>query len=679
MKNKLKLIPLEERIVLDAALGSAIAHTSSHPAPASNIIYVDAHAASGGNGSSWAHAYNSLQDALTAASHTSTPEQIWIAQGNYTPSQVYSPNGVTGGASGLNTAQLQTFNLPNNVTLIGGFVSGDTSISQSNPSLHPTLLNGSLGNGTDVWHVVTLGNDISQTGVTATLENLTVENGLANGPDSLSSTGTLNYSHESGGGIYETFGSNLTISGVTLTNDSAALAANQGIPPPATASGLVPGGGGIAVIDSTLTVNNSTFTHDSAGVATTVYGDGGAIYADQSNVTISNSTFNNNTAATSGGAVALESMTSAVNISDSTFNANSVTNAPAPNFGGGGGIQIYNSDLNLSNSVVSNNTSQYSAGAMLIQFQADSPHSIVLQGDTFSGNYARYEAGAITVTSQGDANAADLVTINNSFFLNNYSAGVAGGIDIDSINVNINNTEFVGNTAAGSAGALNSDDFFNSFLGTPFTTVNLNKDTFLANVAQGSVAANAGWTGLFSGAAFGATLSPGGGAVESMWNSQINVMNSTFTGNLALNGDGAAFLNGGGHMYLGSTSNIIATATTMTLSNDTIVGNIALKGNGGAMANETDAPGYPQPDLIVKNSLISLNSASNDGGGIYSNDTIDTIQGDTFLLNFASKGSEVWATDSTINGESSSSATAAHDLALANSFYLLHNGDIVLS
>ena len=692
MKTMLKIIPLEERIVLDAALGSAMAQdfAASSSSAAHNIIYVDAHATPGGDGTSWKHAYSSLQDALTKAASTSAPEQIWIAEGNYTPSKVYDPNGVTGGASGLNTAQLQTFNLPSNVTLIGGFVSGDKSINQSNPLLHQTILNGSLGNGTDVWHVVTAGNDISKTGITATLTNLTIENGLANGPDAVTATGGLIYSHESGGGIYEAWGSNLTLNNVTLLNDSAALAASQGIPPPAGGgSGLVPGGGGISVIDSTLTVNNSTFSHDVAGIATTAYGDGGAIFGFDSSITINKSSFFNNSAASSGGAVAVES-SSLLTIDKSIFTGNSTTNPPTPNFAGGAGVQVFNTDLILTNSVFTNNNASYESGGLLIQFQADAAyggHHVLVQNDTFTGNTAVYESGAITVTSQGNASTSDLVTIDNSKFLNNFSGGTAGAVDVDSINVNITNSQFIGNYSAGSAGALNTDNFFNSFLGTPFTTVNVSNSTFLNNTAEGSVTALANFVGLFSSDAFGAQLSPGGGAIESMWGGKLNVSDSVFIGNKALNGDGGAVLNGGGYVYINIGQPqllIVGTGSDLTMTNNIFLGNSAVNGNGGVAANIANygpngSAGLAVPHLTINDSSLVLNSASKDGGAVYMKDTVTNLNGNSFAFNTASVGRQVWGLNSIINGEATSSPTAELDLALANTFVLLHDGDIVLN
>src|SRR4030042_895784 len=73
------------------------------------VIYVDADATGANNGSSWADAYNYLQDALSDANSSPKPLEIRIAEGTYRPDEnTLNPNG-TGN-------QDTTFQLSNSVT-----------------------------------------------------------------------------------------------------------------------------------------------------------------------------------------------------------------------------------------------------------------------------------------------------------------------------------------------------------------------------------------------------------------------------------------------------------------------------------------------------------------------------------------------------------------------------------
>ena len=186
MNGSLKLIPLEERIVLDAA----VAH----------VIFVNAAAHSGGDGSSWAHAYNSLQAALTAAANPSnTGDQIWVAKGTYNP------------GSG------QSFAVPtDNISIYGGFAGTETSLSQRNVAQNPTNLDGT-GTGTSI---------LTLSGGTSTLDGLTIEN--------------ANNLSGSGGGVLVN-NATLTISNDIFTHNLLSSAPGEI-------------GGGIAAFNSSLTV-----------------------------------------------------------------------------------------------------------------------------------------------------------------------------------------------------------------------------------------------------------------------------------------------------------------------------------------------------------------------------------------------------------------------------------------
>lgn len=150
-----------------------------YTASATASVYYVKQGSVNGNGSSWANAFNNLDSALAAANSNGQANQIWVAKGTYKPSIVYAPNGITGGAYGVNTPNLKTFDLPSNVSIYGGFKGDETNLNARNRDANPTILSGDLA-GDDIndpdhtqtnksdnaWHVLNAGNDISKTGVT---------------------------------------------------------------------------------------------------------------------------------------------------------------------------------------------------------------------------------------------------------------------------------------------------------------------------------------------------------------------------------------------------------------------------------------------------------------------------------------------------------------------------------
>jgi subtilisin family serine protease len=127
-----------------------------------NTWYVDADASGGNDGSSWANAYNDLQDALDAAS---SGDEIWVAQGTYKPSQTIDPN----------DCRSATFQLINDVGLYGGFSGTETVLSERDWKQNETILSGDIGTGGDsdnCYHVVIGAND-------AVLDGFTITDGYA--------------------------------------------------------------------------------------------------------------------------------------------------------------------------------------------------------------------------------------------------------------------------------------------------------------------------------------------------------------------------------------------------------------------------------------------------------------------------------------------------------------------
>ena len=107
---------------------------------AGRVIYVDDDAVGTNDGSSWANAYNNLQDAIAIVS---TGDEIRVAEG------VYTPDKGSGIALGDRTA---TFQLINGVALMGGYAGLSTLDSDvRDVEIYETILSGDLNdNDADV-------------------------------------------------------------------------------------------------------------------------------------------------------------------------------------------------------------------------------------------------------------------------------------------------------------------------------------------------------------------------------------------------------------------------------------------------------------------------------------------------------------------------------------------------
>ncbi|MHC4520146.1 MAG: hypothetical protein ACYTAS_16265, partial [Planctomycetota bacterium] len=100
------------------------------------VIFVDASAAAGGDGSSWDSAYRYLQDALATAGAGEKPAEIRVAQGLYRPDQ---------GANRVPGDRAAAFILLDEVTLSGGYTGlGSADPNARDPQLHETVLTGDL-------------------------------------------------------------------------------------------------------------------------------------------------------------------------------------------------------------------------------------------------------------------------------------------------------------------------------------------------------------------------------------------------------------------------------------------------------------------------------------------------------------------------------------------------------
>ena len=112
----------------------AAREADSTPPPA---VFVNQFAPSGGDGSSWATAFTSLQDALAYAERSDrrTPLDVWVATGIYHPDQ---------GERVYRNDRYTAFRLLNNVAIYGGFTGTENTRDERDPAANATILSGDL-------------------------------------------------------------------------------------------------------------------------------------------------------------------------------------------------------------------------------------------------------------------------------------------------------------------------------------------------------------------------------------------------------------------------------------------------------------------------------------------------------------------------------------------------------
>ncbi len=153
-----------------AILALAAALGTSAPSPA-ETIFVNAALTTGANdGTSWPNAFQGRLGIQSALPLAQAGDEIWVTQGTYAPGAPGAP-------------PLSTFNVPNGVALLGGFLGIETAADQRNHSANPTILTGDLNNddtpidppmNDNVFHIVT-----TIGGAGTVIDGFTIERGFA--------------------------------------------------------------------------------------------------------------------------------------------------------------------------------------------------------------------------------------------------------------------------------------------------------------------------------------------------------------------------------------------------------------------------------------------------------------------------------------------------------------------
>jgi predicted outer membrane repeat protein len=195
-----------------------------------SILYVNQAVSSSGDGTTWATAFKTLQEALQLNCPSVT--QIWVAAGTYYPTA-----DATGNLSPAN-ARTKTFVMKNNLAIYGGFPNDGTgSMANRNWTTNPTILSGEIQQDNDAsnnsFHVI-LNYQTSLTS-TAVLDGFTITGGDM----------PYDIGGSWGGGMLN-FESSPSLSNITFSGNSARF------------------GGGMFNHNSTPSLSNVTFSGNSA-------------------------------------------------------------------------------------------------------------------------------------------------------------------------------------------------------------------------------------------------------------------------------------------------------------------------------------------------------------------------------------------------------------------------------
>jgi len=511
---------------------AAIVHFSSI-AQAQTIFHVDS-AAPGPvhDGTSWCTAFRELQDALDLARGS---DEVRIAAGRYRPDRgTLDPR--------------EEFRLLDAISLRGGYAGcQSTTPGARDPRLYEVILTGDL-NGNDgsdpastaenSFHVLRT----SGTGVTATLDGLTISGGNAQG-DTTAQT--------RGGGLQATNDSRVSVFdcrfvGNQALDDGGAVHVDGGAPVFTNCLFLMnragDDGGAIRLGSANAIISNCEFQENEA------QGGGGGLYAPDSTISINTSRFNKNISHADGGAISVVSQRLA--IQGSSFVENSAD-------GMGGAIWLEAGNLELTDCILTANKALRGGGVA-----ATSADSAFVR-TFFDQNEAGFGGALSLELSRG--------TMSECTFSQNSVVDSGGALSIVQCDMTWNRILLNDNTALRDGGAAVLDN----------STIQMTKAQFRGNVANddgGAFTASTSTVAIFSSQFLANKANDNGGAVR-LDNSGIQGVNTAFIGNKS-NARGGA---------------IEGTAGSLGLSNCTLTTNAA---------DEVGGIAWVDGEIKIENSIL---------------------------------------------------------------------------
>ena len=314
------------------------------------VWFVDANNSTG-TGTSWSTAFPTIQAALAVVGDG---EQIWIAEGTYTPG----------------TSREWTFLIPNLIHIYGGFEGTETSISERDVNAHPTILSGNVNDtpdtDDDAYHVVTFTPFEWSYSV---LDGCTITRGMATGLDTDENYGggvfiqtgalfinncliTNNQADDRAGGIYVDGGSVFMVNTIVLDNTIEDL--QSGGPGFEDWGG---NGGGAYILDGTIVGRDVVFDNNSAT-------SGGGVYATNSEIWMSSCEFKNNDCFNHGAGMYASSGT--LELYGSVFDNNRATTGIIGH-GAGGGLFASEAVTTIKDTTFVNNMSGGTGGGLCFE------------------------------------------------------------------------------------------------------------------------------------------------------------------------------------------------------------------------------------------------------------------------------------------------------------------------
>ncbi|MBA4147546.1 MAG: right-handed parallel beta-helix repeat-containing protein [Verrucomicrobia bacterium] len=327
------------RIFVAAANYASLPVTLSVSQP--TVIYVNAAATGGNNGTSWVAAFTNLQSALAIADQCS---EIWVAQGTYPATQAADGSFY--------------FSLKPGLEIYGGFQGNELVRSARNPAFYKSILTGHpdaqavfVNRGID-WNAAI--------DATSLLDGFVIQPVNGDGIFNFRASPAIRnctIQNSTGAGIFNEVASSPTISGCVFTNNlSGALVNRNGSSPDVSDSLFVNnqntlvGGGAIANLwESHATISNCVFLANTAPW-------GAAIYNVESSPAIRRSRFENNVATYDGGGIA--TMSGAPVLEQLVLTGNHASR--------GGAISHFGTAVDLVNCTISGNHASTRSGGLFL-------------------------------------------------------------------------------------------------------------------------------------------------------------------------------------------------------------------------------------------------------------------------------------------------------------------------